>query len=249
MEMTKPQQYRARVSEKYYLTDNKKYLLVKLELVEPARIEYKAGQYVSIKINKEGERRSYSIVSTPDVEHGLTLVVEILPDGKGSEYLVEIEIGVEVELLGPLGQFSVCSDQFAGEVKRLFVATGSGITPLYSMINDLLVNKHESGQIRLHWGMRSEADLFWTDNLQRLTEEYPNFVFDQVLSQPGEGWSLCTGHVQDCLVRDFTSGGSLQVLSEGWEAYVCGGKEMVEEVKEKLVELGMQEDKIFEEKY
>lgn len=234
----KPQQYKTRVSEKYYLTENKKYVLIKLELVEPKRIEYLAGQYISIKINEEGERRSYSIASTPDVGHGVTIMVE-MTEGKGGEYLRKLEIGDYVAILGPMGRFVVSE----GEVKRLFVATGSGIVPVKAMIENLLINQHEKGQIRLHWGMRSEEDLFWLDNLERLTEEYPNFVFDQVLSQPSESWSLCTGHVQDCLVRDFSEG------IDGWEAYVCGNPEMVEEVRGVLIKLGMDEGRIHQEKY
>ncbi len=242
MMITKPQQYKARVSEKYYLTENEKYVLVKLELVEPKRIEFEAGQYVSIKINDEGERRSYSIASTPDVSHGITIVVE-MTKGKGGEYIRELEIGDEVEILGPLGQFTISNLQFTNK-KRLFVATGSGIVPLKVMIEDLLINKHEKGQIRLHWGMRSENDLFWFDNFERLVEKYPNFVFDQVLSKPSENWSLCTGHVQDCLIRDFT-----EKRLVDWEGYVCGGVEMVDEVEKVLVNLGMDEEKIYQEKY
>lgn len=246
--MSAANQYETRVSEKYYLTENEKFLLVKLELVKPNRIEFDAGQYVSIKINEQGERRSYSIASTPDVNHAITLVAEIIENGKGSEFLGNIPVGAEVEVMGPLGRFTV-PQCHSDTCKRLFVATGSGIVPIKSMIEDLLINRKVTTPIRLHWGMRSESDLFWFDNFERLTEEHPNFVFDQVLSKPSEEWSLCTGHVQDCLGRDFTSEGSVQVLSEGWEAYICGHPERVESISQKLVEMGMDESKINHEKF
>ncbi len=225
----------ARVSDKYFLTENERFLLVKLELVEPDRIEFRAGQYVSLKVNESGERRSYSIVTTPDNNHGLSLLAEMVKEGKGSEYLRGIELGSEVEIVGPLGKFTVTEED-----KRLFVASGSGIVPIMSMINDLLLNQHEKKSIRLHWGMRSEADLFWVDNLERLSEAHPNFVFDIVLSKPSEAWELCSGHVQDCLKRDFSQEGL-----GGWSGYVCGSPKMVESTTQELEKFGITADKIY----
>lgn len=240
MEMAKAQIYITRISDKYYLDESEKYLLVKFELLDPEKLEFRAGQYVSIPVNAQGERRSYSIASTPDSEHGFSLVAEMIADGKGSRKLREEEIGAELEILAPLGNFVVRGKK----EKLLFVATGSGIVPIWSMINDLLVNKKERRPIRLHWGMRNEAEMFWFDNMERLSEEYPNFVFDQVLSDPSEKWVLCTGHVQDCLKRDFE-----EERLEEWEGYVCGNPKMVEEMSVLLEELGMQQESIYHEKF
>jgi NAD(P)H-flavin reductase len=233
-------QYTVRVSDKYYLTENKRFLLIKLELVKPDRIEFEAGQYVSVKINEVGERRSYSIASTPDNNHGFSLVAEMVAGGRGSEYWQNIKVGAEVELLAPLGKFMVRGIK----EKLLFVATGSGIVPIWCMINDLLINKKETRPVRLHWGMRSEDDLFWVDNLERLAEEHPNFVFDIVLSKPSEGWGLCSGHVQDCLNRDFASESLID-----WEGYVCGNQKMVESTATTLQALGMKQENIYHEKF
>jgi NAD(P)H-flavin reductase len=246
MEFAKAQKYSVRVSDKYFVSENERYLYVKFELVSPDLISYRAGQYVSFPINEIGERRSYSIVSTPDDNHGFHILAEMVENGKGSEYLRNLKIGEGAEILGPLGRFVVQVGS-AGEEKSnklLFVATGSGIVPIYSMINDQLINKGDKRQIRLHWGMRSEADLFFTDNLMRLSEAHPNLVVDIVLSRPGETWELCRGHVQDCLMRDFA-----ETKLEGWEAYVCGKPDKVIDIANKLVELGVKEEEIYREKF
>ncbi len=234
--------YSAKVSEKYYLSENKRFMYIKFELTEPNCLNFIAGQYVSLGVADNGTRRSYSIASTPDESHGLHLLVEIIKDGLGSKYVENIKLGATVDLIAPLGKFVVNNpDQ---QIKRLFVATGSGIVPIWSMINDLLINKKVGSPIRLHWGMRRIDDLFWMDNLERLAAIYPNFVYDVVLSEPNEAWDLCVGHVQNCLERDFEK----DDLSD-WEGYVCGSPNMVLDVSKKLILLGMNEQKIFHEKF
>lgn len=240
MGMMKPEKYLVRVSDKYFVSENERFLYVKFELVKPDRMEYLAGQYVSLQINETEERRCYSIASTPDDNHGFHILAEIVEGGKGSDFLNKIQPGDSVKVLAPLGRFVVQEGQAN---KLLFVATGSGIVPIWSMINDLLINKQETKPMRLHWGMRGEADLFFVDNLERLAEEHPNFVFDIVLSKPGSEWDLCSGHVQDCLSRDFVGG------MESWEGYVCGNPERVVDICEKLELLGMKTENIHHEKF
>lgn len=247
MEFAKPQKYRVKLSEKYFLTENKHFLLLKFELMKPNRLQFVAGQYMSFALSEGGMRRSYSIASTPDITHGFSIVAEMVEHGKGSEFLKSLDVGQEIEVLGPLGRFVVTE---SSQEKILFVATGSGIVPIYSMINDLLINKHETRQVRLHWGMRSEAELFYIDNFERLMEAHPNFVFDPVLSRPSSNWSLCSGHVQDCLKRDFPSASSGQVGGlVDWRGYVCGNPTMVEQVISLLAELGMHSEHIYHEKF
>lgn len=237
---------KARLSDRYYLSENQRFLLLKFELVEPNEIIFEAGQYVSLKISDKGERRSYSIASTPDNKHGFSLLAEIVPEGKGSNYLKSLVPGDSVEILGPMGRFVVTLPAGSGDdmSKLLFVATGSGIVPIWSMINDLLINKKVLTPVRLHWGMKREEDLFWIDNLERMAEAHPNFVYDIVLSRGSDEWELCRGHVQDCLSRDFGIG----ELSK-WSGYVCGAKDIVLDICAKLEELSMPKEVIYHEKF
>jgi NAD(P)H-flavin reductase len=234
MEFSSVQKFTARLSDKYFVSDDNKFLYLKFELVLPDRLSFRSGQYVSLKVNEKGERRCYSVVSTPDNNHGFHLLAEIVAEGKGSTYLQNLELGEVIEVLGPLGKFVVPDTSTAKNL--LFVATGSGIAPVYSMINDLLLNKHDTRQIRLHLGMRSESSTFFFDNLERLMEEHPNFVFDLVLSKPSDEWELCRGHVQDCLKRDFLDKG---IKLNDWEGFVCGNPTMIKETSELLLGMGM----------
>ncbi len=250
--LMKPRLFKTKLAEKYFLNESEKFLLVRLELIEPRKIKFEAGQYVSIKVSDRGDRRAYSIASTPDISHAIELVIDVSPNGLGTSFLKALKLGEEVEVLGPLGRFVVPKDisemekdSLKGERKFLFVGTGSGIVPLRSMILDLLQNREETRPIRLHWGLRFEEDVFWLDNFQRLMEEFPNFVLDLVLSRPKEGWRMCWGHVQDCLRRDVLPNEDMR----GWEAYLCGNQEMIEETKKLLVSSGADESSVYFERF
>ena len=210
--------------------------------MERGGLEYKAGQYVSIKVDEEGERRSYSLASYPD-EEDLQLVVNTAPMGKGSRYVLDLEVGDEVEVLGPMGEFVVSGEHLAQETKGfLMVATGSGIVPFRPMIIDLLKVKKERRPVRLYWGMRYEEDLFWMTEWRDLEREHGNFKIDVVLSKGSGNWKGCGGHVGDCLKNH---GGDLK----SWQAYVCGSREMVEQMSKLLVELGVNKDGVHFEKF
>jgi len=206
------------------------------------KLDYEAGQYISIKVNDEGERRSYSLASYPG-EDGLQIVVDVTPMGKGSKYILELKEDDEVEVLGPIGGLEVAGADLGSETEGfLFVGTGSGVTPLRSMVFDLLESKKENRPIRLSWGMRYEKDLFWTEEFLELQKKYDNFKFDLVLSRPDGRWPHCVGHVEDCLVNhglDFSK----------WQIYLCGNQEMIKEVEIMLREKGVAEEAINIEKF
>lgn len=222
VQLTKPQKFLARLEDRFI--HNNRYVECTFELIEPHIIEFLAGQYVSIKIDDQGTRRSYSICTPPSTNHGFGLLVDVSPGGVGSSFLQSLPIGQNVELLAPLGRF-VISDQLEEEL--VFVATGSGITPFKSMIEDLIQIKGETRKMTLYWGMRHIQDLFWLDEIQDLVEAIDNFYFYPVLSQPAPEWSLSTGHVTDLL--------QIHQFSPQAGFYICGNKGMIKSTEAMLL--------------
>lgn len=220
--LPKPQSYIARLEDRFI--HNHRYVECAFELVKPHNLEFLAGQYVSIKIDDQGTRRSYSICTPPSTRHGFGLLVDVSPAGAGSSFLQHLPIGQSMEVLAPLGRFTVSQQ---AEEELVFVATGSGITPFKSMIEDLIQTKTETRKITLYWGMRYIQDLFWLDEIQDLVEAVDNFTFYPVLSQPAPEWSLSTGHVTDLLqVHQFSP-------TAGF--YICGNRGMIESTQELLL--------------
>lgn len=211
--------------------------LLGIELEEIA--EFIPGQFVSLKVNDEGLRRSYSVASLPG-EKSIELVVDVEPMGMGSKYILELSIGDSVEVLGFLGRFTVSSEALTKN-KMLFVGTGTGIVPLRTMIEDLLVNKGYKSEVNLVWGMRYEGDLYWQNEIDKLQREYDNFHLFIALSRPTEKWPGVSGHVGDVI--------DAMKIDNEMTAYLCGNPEMINETKEKLISMGVSESQIFHERF
>ena len=232
-----PREYTARIEDR--VVHNDKFITVSFELIEPNTMEFKAGQYVSLKVDEAGTRRSYSIASSPEITHGFELAIDVTPGGKGSSFLTETPIGTEVTVLGPIGAFVIEDDPT--EEAIVLVGTGSGVAPLRSMIFDLLQVQKDSRPVTFFWGIRYVESLFWQNEFQDLVERFPNFSFHPVISRAAEGWTLCRGRVTDCL--------SMHELPPNAGYYLCGGKPMIESVAQLLSEQGIAPEHVHHEKF
>jgi len=232
--MNKAKQFKAKVSEHILINDAFQYLHI--ELLKPHMIEFEAGQFVSIDIGG-GERRSYSIASTPVMNHAVELCVDVTPGGKGSSFLKGLKPGDEVNFLGPMGHL------VAGKEKKLlFVANGSGIAPFRSIVLDLLEEKEDKRQIRLCWGLRNVSDMFWEEDFRRLHKFHSNFRFDMCLSKPPKHWPLNSGHVTEMIEQEMK-------LDDSWGVYLCGNQDMIEDVSKLAKDKGVPKDQIHFERF
>ena len=100
------------------------------------RITYKAGQFLTLVFNMNGEeiRRSYSLNSAPNIDAALAISVKRIPNGAVSRYFHDhIHVGDSVQSLLPSGRFVVADRDIEDGTKiYFFVAAGSGITPIFS---------------------------------------------------------------------------------------------------------------------
>jgi NAD(P)H-flavin reductase len=193
-----------------------------LRLIEPAVMRFEAGQFVSFEIDRPGERfamtRVYSVASPPSRDTEIELLFNLVPGGPGSTYLFGLRQGDVVHFKGPAGTFVLHEPS---NRDLLFVATGTGIAPLRSMIH--AVAPVGGRRIRLIWGMRSEDDRYYQEEFDALAKTCPQFSWIVTLSQPSAAWTGRTGYVQE-IVRE-------EVLSvDRLEVYVCGGSAMIKDV-------------------
>jgi Na+-transporting NADH:ubiquinone oxidoreductase subunit F len=233
--MIKPQQFTAKLADKIIL--NEKFVQYSFELIQPNTMEFEAGQYISLALPQGNLRRSYSICSAPSNTHGFELLIDQGPNGPGCLYLQSLKFGEEIRFLSPLGLFTIKEPT----APIILVATGSGIAPMRSMLLDLLQTKSSQQAILLQWGMRHEADLFWLEEFSELSDQFPNFRFHPVISQPTPKWPLCRGRVTDCL--------SVHDLVPTAQYYLCGNSQMLDDVMNVLIKRGVAQQNLHHEKF
>ena len=213
---------------------------IDLRLLEPASITFKAGQFVSFEVPKNGQprpvTRPYSIASTPEQRDRILLVLNLVQGGPGSTYLFGLREGGRTSFKGPAGAFSLRDD---GARERLFVATGTGIAPIRSMILTQLQQAPDR-PVTLFWGLRSQRDLYWQDELGALAAAHPRFTVVTTLSRPEPGWQGASGRVTALVEERITSVSNLA-------AYLCGGSGMIKDVMATLRAKGL--CPIYREKY
>jgi ring-1,2-phenylacetyl-CoA epoxidase subunit PaaE len=135
---------------------------------------YKAGQYLTIRVKVKGKmhNRCFSLSSSPLVDDFLRITVKL--KGEVSNYFMETaKIGDEILSLYPVGDF-VLPSTLNKEANYTFVGGGSGITPLYSMIQELL-KKNADTKITLLYANRNEETIIFKNEINQLSNSHKNF--------------------------------------------------------------------------
>ncbi len=184
--------------------------------------------------------RAYSIAS-PRGGNRFELCLNRVPEGIVSNILFDLKPGDEVDMNEPLGYFTL---RHPGH-RAVFVATGTGIAPFRSMLLDHLPKTQP--HITLLFGVRHEQGLLYREELERLAAQYENFRFMPTITRPTESWKGRTGRVQAHLDEALAlrMPDDLNMI----DVYVCGLKEMVDDVRKELKQRGLDRRQIIYEKY
>jgi CDP-4-dehydro-6-deoxyglucose reductase len=196
------------------------------------------GQFLSLtrQIGDNEMTRAYSIASPPDGNR-FALCANLVPDGHFSPMLFGLQPGDEIDFKGPYGAFILrrpVSDS-------ILVATGTGIAPFRSMLHAKL-REHADRRFTLIFGVRHEHGLLYHDEWQAMAKEHGNFEYRPTLTRPPENWNGLTGRVQQHV---------LEALGDRRDAdvYICGLREMVDDVRAQLKVIGLDRKRIIYEKY
>jgi ring-1,2-phenylacetyl-CoA epoxidase subunit PaaE len=128
--------------------------------------QYLAGQYLTLKtmIDEEDVRRSYSLCSAP-FENEWRVAIKQVEDGKFSTFANKnLNIGDSIEVMTPMGNFALKSDENAKKSYALFAA-GSGVTPILSIAKEVLKSEPNS-TITLFYGNKGFNDLIFREDLE-----------------------------------------------------------------------------------
>ncbi|MEU4193661.1 1,2-phenylacetyl-CoA epoxidase subunit PaaE [Kribbella sp. NPDC026611] len=206
--------------------------------------EFTAGQHLTIRRAGEEVRRSYSICS-PAGSGILRIGVKRIPGGEFSAYAAnELKIGDELEVMTPLGRFGTTFDP-ANANHYAFVAAGSGIAPVLSLVATIL-SVEPASRVTLLYGNRTAGSVMFADELADLKDRYAErFHLVHVLSRETTEVELFSGRIDaDRLQRMFSTILPLDSVDE-W--FLCGPYAMVIGAQELLLAEGVHREHVHAE--
>jgi len=208
------------------------------EAVGVDRLEFAPGQFTSFTdvIGGKEITRAYSMASAPSGGNRFELCLNRVEPGHLSPRLFEMKPGDRIEMRQPLGMFVLRQPPR----DSIFIATGTGIAPFRSMLQAHL--HASSPAFTLLFGVRYESHLLYRAEFEEMALEYRHFRFRPTLSRPDASWGGRHGHVQAHLAEAIGERRDL-------DFYLCGLKEMVDDVRALLKSLGFDRKQIFYEKY
>ena len=215
----------------------------KLVLERSDAFAFEAGQWVSLVLPHAPDlRRSYSIASAPNGTGRFEIAITRVEGGPGSTWLHTAPLGTELTVVGPQGFFTRPASKTG---PSLFIGTGTGVTPLRSMMLDAIA-RGETRPLWLLFGVRTPEDIIWRSEADALAAKYPNVRALYTLSRPDASWTGRTGYVQTHVKELWRE---LETLGQP-HAYICGLHRMVGTVRDLLrKDLGVAREQVHSERY
>ena len=196
--------------------------------------QYRAGQAASLAAGAS-EFTPYSIASAPveTTQHGwLEFLVKVDGSSRFGAIVDRLDAGTKIRVEGPAGRFLLPE----GDPDRplLFVAGGTGIAPLRSMILQALHGGHR-GQLSLVYSARQPDEFAYVDELRQLSTD-GRLALSLTLTGDADDWTYSRGRTGAAHLEDF--------LEPRLTAFVCGPPSMTADVPAALRSLGLPADRI-----
>ena len=206
-------------------------------LPEDATLDLLPGDhlYVHATINDKPVKRPYTPSSVPGTTGYFDLTVKRYEEGVVSTYLHNREVGDTVLMSGP----NSGGHWIDGMAMRVgFVAGGTGITPMISIIRWILA-KGLDVEMYLVFANNTDADIIFREEWDANVREHANFHVHHVLEQPPVGWTQGKGRITEEMLRHH-----LPPPAPETAVFLCGPPLMVDALEETLRSIGYSEASI-----
>jgi ring-1,2-phenylacetyl-CoA epoxidase subunit PaaE len=206
------------------------------------------GQYLTLRamVGAEDLRRSYSICSGLD-DGALRVGIRLLPGGVFSGWAAKaLQPGQTLEVLPPQGRFFVPLDASAHR-HVLFIAAGSGITPMLALIKTMLAREPHT-RCTLIYGNRRLASTMFRVDLDDLKNRYlARLTIHHVFSRESQDAALFNGRLDAHRIETFLH--MLVPAATVDEAFVCGPTGMIDDAVTALTGAGMDPQHVHVERF
>ena len=229
-----------------------------IELVSGDPFQFQPGQFVTLDLpihEKPSKRwRSYSIASWPDGSPVFELVIVLLEGGAGTTYLFDhVVVGSELVLRGPQGTFTLPEPL---EKDLFLICTGTGIAPFRAMVHHIFNHNIPHKDIYLIFGCRLLGDALYKKEMEALEKQLTGFHYLPVFSRElpencPEPFRRGYVHaVYEEICGKMKNGEATGRESDHQAAfYLCGWKNMIDDARKKITELGYDRKSIHLELY
>jgi ring-1,2-phenylacetyl-CoA epoxidase subunit PaaE len=189
-----------------------------------------AGQYVTVRrtINDRDERRTYSIVTAPGGS-ALKLGIRMQTGGLMSgDLAANLRPGDLLEVGTPMGRFRTAIDP-QRQFSYVAFAAGSGITPILSLLTDILAREPRS-RFTLIYGNRNISRTMFLEETLALKNLYMDRLsLHFVMSREPQHAEFLNGRIDGRKVAELAQ--KLPEISGADEYLICGPGDMVDEVR------------------
>ena len=204
---------------------------ISLHITKRKEFTFLPGQFVIVSPQEKKEiRRSYSLASAP-TKNELELCVKIVEGGALSSILDNLTKGQSITIEGPYGKFALQDS----EKEKIFIAGGTGIAPLRSMIQSLGNIKTKTW---LFYRFKEPQSCLYLQEWEELARTHEAFTFVPSTTDPM--WKGETERPQALIKKYITT-------PENKEVYICGPPDMVREVVADLLQQGFTLEQIHRE--
>lgn len=223
-----------------------------IQIPELTQFDFEPGQFVTFDLPIHEQRnkrwRSYSIASAPDGSNIFELVIVLMEDGLGTPHLFnDVKVGSELIVRGPQGKFTM-PDTLDKDL--YLICTGTGIAPFRSMVHYIHQKQKAHKNIHLIFGCREFKDSLYEQELKQLEKVLPGFYHHPCFSRElVVGPAQYTGYVHACYTQLIERYKGMNGSIPPAYFYLCGWKNMVDDAKQKLMELGYDKQAIHLELY
>ena len=218
--------------------------------VNPSQLKYykqqgEAGNDVANEALNEDIFRAYSIVSSP-FDEVLEFFSIVIPDGAFTSQLQHLAVGDDLLLnTMPFGFLTLARYQKPLPKDLWLLATGTGLAPFLSMLQDLKTWE-DYEHIILAYSARSIEELAYVKKIESLQEDFGSLVDNPaklifipvVTREPVEG-ALTERLPKLLLDGTLQERAGIALDIDSTHVMLCGNPEMVEDTKETLKTLGL----------
>jgi len=210
---------------------NSRVIRLLLDVVDKsAMFHYFPGQYVTL-INPQGIARSYSVANDYEKDQYLEFHISHTAEGVFTGWLFgQAQPGDILHMRGPAGDCFYSSSS-GNDFPVILAGIGTGLAPLYAILQDALAQGH-AGEITLYHGGRTSDHLYYVEELKALEKAHSNFHYIPC-AREGEGnihvEGLREGSVEDSIDANLDTGSLNRT-----RVYLCGAPAFVHGLRKKI---------------